>query len=170
MIKNKLLGLTTLFTVAISLSGTVSALPAEQNQLRIQTGLSKRSGDTAFSSMVALRKGGTTKHRANGLIFINGFKSKNPTSEIDVARKSTKAINAGIDYDAPKARGAIAKQSENKTEFLVSNKEDFDLAYITTRDYSNQKLRYDIPNKSFDSASIDVAIDIPEENILLCVT
>lgn len=160
MIKNKVLGLTTLFTVAITLSGTVFALPVEQNQLRIQTGLSKRSGDTSFSTMVAWRKGGSAKHRANGLIFINGFESKKPTSELDVARKAANSLNAGINYDAPKARGAIAKQTENKAEFFVSNREGFDLAYITTRDYSNQKLHYGIPNKSFGSASVNVAIDI----------
>jgi len=109
---------------------------------------------------VSWRKGGATEHRANGLIFVNGFESKNPTSAITLAKKAAKSLNAGINYDSPHARGAIVDYVKDETRYIVSNREGFDLAYITTRDYSNQKLHYDIPNKDFNSASIDVAIDI----------
>ncbi|MDQ7091625.1 MAG: hypothetical protein Q9M50_13480 [Methylococcales bacterium] len=160
MIKNKFLKLTGLFASAIIFSNFVFALPAEQNQLRIETGLSKRKGDTAFSTLVSWRKGGDTKHRANGLVFINGFTSRNPTSAITLAKKAAKSLNAGINYDAPHARGAIARFIEGEPTYLVSNRAGFDLAYVTTRDYSNQKLHYDIPNGDFNTTSIDVAIDI----------
>lgn len=160
MIKNKSLGLTTLFTFAVAFSGFAFALPAEQNELQIQTSDSKKSSETAFSTLVTWRKGDANLHRVNGLIFINGFESKNPTSAADIARKATSALNADIQYHAPNERGAIAKNEKDKAEFSVSNKEGFDLAQITTRDYANQTLRYDMSNKSFGSASVDVAIDL----------
>jgi hypothetical protein len=160
MKKNKPLILISLFISTLTFSNLGFALPAEQNQLRIQTEKSKRKGDTAFSTFVSWRKGGSTEHRANGLIFVNGFESKNATSAITLAKKAAKSLNAGINYDSPHARGAIADYVKDESRYLVSNREGFDLAYITTRDYSNQKLHYDIPNKDFKTASIDVAIDV----------
>jgi len=159
MIKNNLWGLAILFSLSMTLPNLCSALPAGQNQLRLQTGTPKRSGETALSYMVTWRKGDSNLHRANGLTFINGSDTKKPTSDIEVARKITSSVNAGIDYDAPNERGAIAKNSNGTTEILVSNRNGFDLAHITTRDYSNQELRYDIPGKSFNAASVIVAID-----------
>lgn len=160
MIKNNLLGLVILLTFSITLPNICSALPAGQNQLLLQTGIPKRNGETAISYMVAWRKGDSNLHRANGLTFINGSDTKKPTSNVEVARKITSALNAGIDYDAPGERGAIAKTSKNKAEVLVSNKTGFDLANITIRDYSNQKLHYSIPSKSFQKVTVDIAIDI----------
>jgi hypothetical protein len=157
MIKNN--SVTALFVSILTFSGFANALPAEQNQLRIQTSDSKRGMDTGFSTLASWRKGAENLHRVNGLIFINGFESKNPTSAAEIAHKAANALNADINYDAPNERGAIAEFTKDKAEFLISNKEGFDLAHITTRDYSNQKMRYDIPTKSFSSASVDVAID-----------
>ena len=160
MKKNKPLILTSLLVSTLIFSNVAFALPAEKNQLRIHTEKSKRKGDTAFSTLVSWRKGGSTEHRANGLIFVNGFESSNPTSAITLAKKAAKSLNAGINYDSPHARGAIVDYVKEETNYIVSNREGFDLAYITTRDYSNQKLHYDIPNNDFNSASINVAIDI----------
>lgn len=158
MIKNKILTLTLFFTVTASLN-IAFALPAEQNQLRVQTGESKRAGETAFSYLVAWRKGEASQHRANGLVFVNGFKSKNPSSAIDIARKTVKSLNGGINYDAPNERGAIAKHIKGEAEMLLSNRDGFDLTQATVRDYSNQELHYNLPNKSFSEASVKVAID-----------
>lgn len=151
------LALTTL--CIMTFSGIVNALPAEQNQLRIQTSESKRGMDTGFSTLVSWRKGDANLHRVNGLIFVNGFESKSPTSAAEIAHKASSALNADINYDAPNERGAIAEFTKGKAEFIISNKDGFDLAHITTRDFSNQKIRYDIPNKSFSSAAVNIAID-----------
>jgi len=159
MINKNIHPLVVLFFSTIILSGNTFALPASQNQLRLQTGVSKREGESAFSYMVTWRKDGANVHRANGLTFIEGLKSKKPTSAIENARKIANAINSSINYDAPQERGATAKNTKNEAEVLVSNKTGFDLAYITTRDYSNQALQYSIPGKSFTSANVDVAID-----------
>jgi len=158
MIKTKTLGLILLSTFVI-MPNVASALPAGQNQLLLQTGTPKRSGATAFSCLVSWRKGEANPHRANGLAFINGSDSEIPGTAIEVARKITKAINAGVAIESPHDRGAIAKNSKNKAEVLVSNKADFDLTHITVRDYTNQDLHFSIPGKSFNAASIDIAID-----------
>jgi len=100
MIKNKPLKLISLLIGMMTFSYSIFALPVEKNQLRIQTDLSKRKGDTAFSTLVSWRKGGSTTHRANGLVFINGFESKTPTSAVTLAKKAAKSLNAGINYDA----------------------------------------------------------------------
>lgn len=159
MIKNKFSVLNILFASAIGLSTSAFALPAGQNQLRIQTSSPKRVDETAFSTLVSWRKGDSNLHRANGLIFIYGAETKNPTEELDIPRKAANALNGTINYDAPSERGAIAKYTENKKEFFISNQDGFDLSQITIRDYSNQELRYELPGKSFSAATVDVAID-----------
>ena len=156
--KNNILGLLFIFTV--TLSGIASALPANQNQLRLQTGTPKRTGETAFSYLVSWRRGDSSPHRANGLTFINGSDSNKPTSDVEVARKITNSLNAGVAIESPHDRGATAKKTKDKAEVLVSNKAGFDLTHITVRDYTNQKLRYNIPDKSFKVASVGVAIDL----------
>ena len=161
MIKNKPFGLTLLFTLSTAFSNVAFALPTEQNQLRIQTSASKRASETPFSSFVAWRKGDGILHRANGLIFVKGLKSKKPSLDVDIARKAAKSINASISNKAsPTDRGVITKYTKDKAEILLNNLAGFDLIQFTTRDYSNQKLQYSAPEKSFSQASVAVAIDL----------
>ena len=157
MKKTKILNLTTLLLIA--LPNLLYALPAEQNQLLLQTGISKRVEETAFSYSVSWKKNDDDPRRSNGLTFINGTDSNSPHSAIDIAKKITKAINAGVIIESPHDRGATAKQTPNKPELLVGNQAGFDLTHITVRDYTNQELYYSVPNNSFKSASMVVAID-----------
>ncbi len=157
MIK-KQLGLTMLFIFTFALSSIVHSAPADRNQLLLKTGISKRTGETAFSYLLSWRKDDASLREINGLTFINGTDTPSPTTDTEVAHKISKAINAAIVYQSPHDRGAIAKS--NKSEVLVSNKSGFDLTKITVRDYSNQQLQYSIPEKSFKMASTDIAIDI----------
>jgi len=145
---------------SFTLPNLAFAAPAGTNQLRLETGSSKRKDETAFSYSVSWRKNDENIHRSNGLTFINGIDSKNPSSSSEVAHKITKAINAGVAIESPHDRGAVAKQTNNKNEIIVSNNNGFDLTHITIRDYTNQKLQYSIPNKSFKAASVNIAIDI----------
>jgi hypothetical protein len=160
IIKKNITALAILFVCVAGLPDAALALPANQNQLLLKTGTAKRTGETAFSYLVSWRKGDANLHRANGLTFINGTDSKKPNTAIGTARKLTKSINAGIDYEAPQDRGASASNTKDKAEVLVSNREGFDLTQITVRDYSNQELHYNIPGKNFKAASVDVAIDL----------
>lgn len=136
------------------------AQPAGANQLRIQTGTPKRTGETIFSSLVAWRSEEGRYNKANGLVFIKGTDAKKKTDDVEAARKIAGALSAGINYEAPTERGATAKVIKNKPEMLVGNRTGFDLTRVTTRDYTNQKLHYNVPNKSFKEASVGVAIDL----------
>ena len=158
MISIKKLSIAILFISTFTLSGTIYSATEGTNQLSLQTGTSKRSGETAFSYLVSWRKGDEALRDINGLTFINGTDTPSPTSDIEVAYKIRKAINAAVVTRTPLDRGAIAKN--NKSEVTVSNKSGFELTRITVRDYSNQELKYSIPDKSFKTASTDIAIDI----------
>ena len=52
----KQLGLSIVFIVTFTLSGVVYSAPAGENQLRLFTGLSKRTGETAFSYLCLGKK------------------------------------------------------------------------------------------------------------------
>lgn len=160
MIKRKPLCLGILLTFFATLPLISSADSEGKDQLRIQTGTPKRKIETAFSSLVAWRKEQADVNKANGLTFIHGSDSKKPTTDVEAARKIANAINGWINYAAPTDRGAIAKFSKDKAEILISNRAGFDLIRLTTRDYTNQKLQYNIPGKSFKDASVNMAIDL----------
>ncbi len=147
-----------LFVLIFSLAGTLYAAKEGSHQLRLKTGFSKRTGETAFSYLVTWRKGDEPSRDINGLMFVDGIGMKSPTTDKQVAYKIAKALNAAIVTRSPLDRGAVAKV--DKAEVTVSNKEGFDLSRITTRDYSNQKLTYAIPGKSFKAADTAIAIDI----------
>lgn len=157
MPKKYLLNLIALFTISLPLA--VSSAPAGNNQLSLKTGTSKRIGESAFSYSVSWRKDDGNQNIANGLLFIDGTDSKNPSSSSDIAYKITKAINSGVAIESPHDRGATAKQV-NSSEVVVSNQSGFDLTQITVRDYTNQKLSFTVPEKNFNAASIVVAIDV----------
>ena len=160
MIKRNLLSLVILLTSVIVLPSISWADSEGKDQLRIQTGTPKRTNETIFSSLVAWRKEQANVNKANGLTFIHGSGDKKPTTDVEAARKIASALNGGVNYSAPRDRGAIVKSSKDKAEILISNKEGFDLIRLTTRDYTNQKLQYNIPGKTFNDASVDLAIDL----------
>ncbi len=159
-INNNILSLAIIFASAITLSGTASALPAGTDRLHIQTSDPKKNDETAFSYLVEWRKGSEVTHRSNGLTFVHGPDKKKPTTAVEAARKFAKSLNVAMTYESPSDRGAKAKATEGKPEFMVSNTEGYDFNHVTTRDYSNQELSYNLPGKSFSAASVDVAIDI----------
>ncbi len=158
MITIKKLSLALFFISTLTSAGVVYSAIEGTNQLRMQTGVSKRTGETAFSYLVSWRKGDEQLRDINGLMFVNGTSTPSPSSDVDIAYKITKALNAAVVTRTPLDRGAIAKNK--KSEVIVSNKAGFELTRITTRDYSNQALKYSIPDKSFKAASTGIAIDI----------
>ncbi|TXK96951.1 hypothetical protein BMR10_06335 [Methylococcaceae bacterium CS4] len=89
----KKLGIAMLFILMFSVSGGAYSAPAGTNQLRLQTGFSKRTGETAFSYLVTWRKGEEDLKDINGLMFVNGTETISPTTDAKVAYKITKALN-----------------------------------------------------------------------------
>jgi len=150
------------FILAIVASTPITSFAAleGENQLRIQTGTPKKTNETIFSSLVAWKKESGASNKAKGLTFFDGSKAKKITTDIDAAKKIAKSLKSGIDYEAPTARGAKAKYIDNKAEFVLSNIAGFDLTRAVFGDYTNQKLQYSIPEKSFKEAGVDIAIDL----------
>jgi len=157
MIIKKISGIV-FFISLFSAANSIQASPANTQQLELQTSESKRTGETALSYLVTWRKAESRLYNANGLTFISGTETDEPTSSSEVAYKLTKALNGAIDHDSPHLRGAIAKN--NKSTLTVSNRDGFDLTRITIRDYSNQELEYSLSGKYFDAAAVDIAIDV----------
>jgi len=157
MIIKKISGIV-FFISLIAASSAALASPANTQQLDLQTSESKRTGETALSYLVTWRKGESRLYNANGLTFISGTETKEPTSSSDAAYKLSKALNGAIDHDSPHLRGAIAKN--NKSILSVSNRDGFDLTRITIRDYSNQELEYSLAGKEFNEAAVDIALDV----------
>jgi len=156
MIIKKISGI--VFFISLLGANTIQAAPANTQQLEVQTSESKRTGETALSYLVSWRKGESRIYNANGLTFISGTETDEPTSSVDAAYKLAKALNGAIDHDSPHLRGALAKA--HKSTLRVSNREGFDLTRITVRDYSNQSLEYSLVGKDFDEEAIDMAVDI----------
>ncbi len=158
-INNKLIT-TIVFMSFIGLSGITHAQPAGQDQIRILTSAPKRTGQTAFSNLIGWRKGVSYEGRANGLTFINGSDEKKPMSDKEVAHRIVVSSKGAMSYEAPADRGAKVEQVDGKAEILISSKEGFDFTHTTFRDYSNQKLSYNIPGKSFQSVNVGISINL----------
>ncbi len=158
--KRKTLNLSILLACIMGLPSISAANPEKTNQLRIQTSAPKRSIETSFSSMVSWQKEGIHFNKANGLAFIKGTDAKKPITAIEVTKKVAGSLNAAIKTEAPSDRGAIAEISKDKAEFLIFNKAGFEIDRITTRDYTNQVLSYNIPGKSFANAAVDISINL----------
>ena len=157
---NKFWGCTVVLTSVLALSTQVFSAPAGEDQIKVLTSAPKKNGETAFSYLVSWRSGDSYIRRANGLAFMNGPDQKKPTNAVDSAHRLERALNSAISYESPIDRGAVAKQNKGEAELLISNKEGFDFVQSTFRDYTNQELTYSLPGKTFQSAGVNVAIDI----------
>lgn len=162
MKKTKALSTAMLFTLTITSSLPAVSFAAEEgsDQLRLQTGMPKKIKETIFSSQISWKQEDGGHNKAKGLTYIDGSNTKKQTTDIEAAKKIAKSLNSGINYEPPHARGAVVKYTENKAEFIISNTSGFDLTRVIFGDYTNQKLQYNIPGKSFSAAGVAMAIDL----------
>lgn len=115
--------------------------PSGASQLHLHIKKDKRVGG-AFSSLVSWSKDEMTLKRANGLASIGS------------------SSQAGVDGKALRnRRGVVAQFSNNNKDMLIKNKDGFSLTRVIIRDHSNQAIRYSIPDKTFNLASVAIAID-----------
>ena len=162
MIK-KVLNIATLLTLTITAGFPEISLAAQEagsTQLRIQTGTPKRTNETIFSSLVAWKQDNGGHNKAKGLTFIKGSNAKKKITDAGAAKIISKALNAGINNEAPRLRGATVKYTDNKAEFIISNISGFDLTRVFIGDYTNQKLQYNLVGKKFSDAGVDLSIDL----------
>lgn len=157
-------GFTLLCTLAFGVLSepvlSAATTPAGQDKLHIQTGAPKKNGETLFSYTVTWRIDGGLTYRSTGLTFLHGPDMATATQAEAVPDKLVIALNDAMEYLYPSWRGALVEQVGDKQEIMLSNQQGFDFTELTFRDYSNQKLTYDLVDKTFSAAQVGVAIDI----------
>ena len=149
-----------LVSVIFSQPTLAAITPAGEDQIRIHTGTPKRDGDSLFSYTVEWRIDDGLTYRGTGILFIKGPDQTNPTSDIQVAKTMVSALNDGLVQQYPSWRGVLPEHTQDKPETILSNKSGFSFTSITFKDYSNQKITYDLLDKSFNSAGVSMAIDL----------
>ena len=144
-----------LFQPAYAMTST-----AEQEKLRIHTGIPKRTSDALFSYTAEWRVDDGQVYRASGLSFLNGAKIDSKKSSGLITKKLVTAMKDGLVQLDPNWRGVTVYQMQDQPEMTIANKAGHSLTSITIRDYTNQALRYDLVDKSFNSGGVQVAIDL----------
>lgn len=137
-----------------------AATPANRDKIRIQTSTPKKPGESLLSYTVQWRIDGSLTYESTGLSFISGPGTTKPTTDVGAAGKLVTALIDGMIKQYPSWRGVLPEQPPGKPEMTVSNKAGFAFTNLTYRDYSNQKLTYDMAGKSFSQARVDIALDM----------
>jgi hypothetical protein len=152
------LGVAVLSSLTINTSH--AATPEKKDNLRIQTGIPKKSGDALFSYTTEWRKDQAEKFRVTSLSFLNIGKLGDKNQAAQVGKKLVTAFKDSMIQLDPNARGAIVTQTDDMPGIVISNHAGYSLTAITVRDYSNQPIRYDLIDKSFSEYGVEIAIDL----------
>jgi hypothetical protein len=134
--------------------------PAEQDKLRIHTGMPKRSTDSLFSYTAEWRVDDGELYRSTGISFLNAAKIDSATPPAQITKKLITAMKDGMIQLDPNWRGVTLSQPQDQPELIIANKSGYSLTTITVRDYSNQAMRFDLADKSFNAEGVQVAIDL----------
>lgn len=132
---------------------------ADQDKLRIHTGMPAKASDALFAYTVEWRIDDGEIYRATGLSFFNATKIS-PTANAIIAKRLVNALKDGLVQVDPGWRGINVSQPKDQPELIVANKTGNSIATVTVRDYSNQALSYDLTDKSFNEGGVQVAIDL----------
>lgn len=129
---------------------------ADQDQLRVHTSTPKKTADSLLSSTIEWRVDEGEMYRSTGLSFLNAAKTDGATS----AKKLATALIDGMSELYPSWRGTVISHPKDQPELTIANKGGYSLTSVTIRDYTNQALSYDLIDKSFNTAGVQVAIDL----------
>jgi hypothetical protein len=134
--------------------------PADQDKLRIHTGLPKKASDSLFSYTAEWRIDDGELYRTTGLSFLNSAKVDPNASPAVITKKLVTAMKDGMIQLDPNWRGINLTQPQDQAELTIANKKGYSLTTVTVRDYSNQQLRFDVGDKNFNADGVQVAIDV----------
>ncbi|MCQ8182499.1 hypothetical protein NP603_15360 [Methylomonas sp. SURF-1] len=133
---------------------------ADQDKLRIHTGIPRRASDSLFSYTVEWRIDDGELYRSTGLSFLNASKLDHDNPQAYVAKKIWTAMKDGMVQLDPNWRGVTVIQPKDQPELVIANKAGYSLTNITFRDYSNQALNYELADKTFSADGVQVAVDL----------
>jgi hypothetical protein len=147
-------------TLGIINSALAETTPAGQDKLRIHTSQPKRNQDSLFSYTVEWRIDEKELFRSYAITFLNGKKFEGDTAGGLVAKKLVTAMKDGLIQLDPNWRGITVEQAQEHANFTIANKTGFSLTTVTVRDYSNQAVKYDLVDKTFTEAGVQLAFDL----------
>lgn len=133
--------------------------PAEQNKLRIHTSLPKKAGESLFSYTAEWRQDGGKLYHSTGMSFLDANKLDESAAAAKVAKKLAGSIKESMIRLDPNWRGLIVDQPQEQAQFTLSNKTGYALTSVVVRDYTNQALTFDLVDKTFDAAAVQLAFD-----------
>lgn len=133
---------------------------AGQDKLRVHTGIPKKATDSLLSYTAEWRQDEGELYRATGLSFLNAASTDNLASSGVIAKKLAAAMTAGMTELYPSWRGITTNYLKDQPELTIANKAGYSLTSVTFRDYTNQALSYDVVDKSFTDAGVQIAIDM----------
>lgn len=137
-----------------------TSTPANQDSLRIHTGMPKKTNDSLFSYTIEWQMDEGKLYHSTGLSFLNAKKIDPAAPAAQIAKKLVTAMKDGMTQLHPDWRGITIEQPQDQAELNITNKAGYSLANITVKDYSNQALRYDVGGQRFNSAGVKIAIDL----------
>lgn len=133
---------------------------ADQEKLRIHTGMPKKASDSLFSYTAEWRIDDGELYRTTGLSFLNAAKIDSSTPAAQITKKLLTAMKDGMVQLDPNWRGITVSQPQDQPELTIANKAGYSLTSITVRDYTNQALSYDLADKNFEAGGVQIAIDL----------
>ena len=136
-----------------------AATPANQDVLRLHTGMPARPVDSLFSYTVEWRVDQGELFRTTGMTFLNATKIDSSATTA-VTKKLVTAMKDGMTQLDPTTRGITFQQTADKPELVLANKAGFSFTTVTFRDYSNQPLGFDLGDKSFSAEGVEIGIDL----------
>ncbi|PPD31922.1 MAG: hypothetical protein CTY19_12220 [Methylomonas sp.] len=145
---------------SLMLQPAAAATPAEQDILRLHTGLPKKSMDSLFSYTVEWRQDEQQAYHVTGLSFLNAEKYFDEDGRDRVTKKIITSLKDGMIQLDPKLRGINLTQTNDLPQLKIANKAGYSLTYVMFRDYTNQALSFDLQDKSFSADGVKLAIDL----------
>jgi len=134
-----------------------ASTPAEQDKLRIHTGIPQKASDSLFSYSPEWRIDDGELYRTTGISFLNSNKFDNGVA---VAKKLVTSVKDAMIQLDPRWRGINITQPQDQAELVISNKAGYSLTSVMIKDYSNQALAFDLDGKRFNEAGAQLAIDL----------
>lgn len=137
-----------------------ASTPAGQDKLDIHISAPKRSVDSLFSYTAEWRVDDGDLFRSTGISIFNASKLEGDNSLPFVTKKLVTAIRDGLMHLEPIWRGITINPLADQAGLSIVNKAGYSLTSVTTRDYTNQTLGYDMAGHSFAAAGVQVALDL----------
>ena len=151
------LSLALLSSEVVFQSAYAATTPADQDKLRIHTGIPQKNSDSLFSYSPEWRIDDGELYRTTGISFLNAVKFTNGAA---VAKKLVTSVKDAMIQLDPHWRGINITQPQDQAELVISNKAGYSLASVMVKDYSNQALAFDLDGKRFNEAGAQLAVDL----------